>query len=451
VKGVDSAVDWGSCPKELLAGADAGVPAVPNRFGGGAVVVVLAPNCAFEAEPNMLFDGAVAVAVAFSKLCALVPNMLFCGVSCWGALALAPKPLKMPFCAGAAFCVLKPPNMLLVAGVPGACAPELAPPKVKGVDWAMGVPATCALEVGAPNAKDVDAAAGVPTVCVLEVGAPNVKGVGAAAGVLIGAADAPNIFVGGALLVMVPNMPPVLGALLVLVPNRLPVLAALVVFICAGPPKGLFGGCELNREPPKAGAAPLPFPFIAAELVEAKGFEGVAAPAVKLKPSAAGGWGLKPVVWLLAPNAGNDELEKVLLGAADWAGGKLFVAPPPNALVVAPNMPLVLLLPPTAGADAPKLKLGWEAPKFALCEGAWTRMLANCARSFRLPSTVRKFFARFDMARVAMADAAGGWVDGGTHCSSSCWAAHFGSLDPGNKRSANAEQAILCCRAPRKA
>jgi hypothetical protein len=118
---------------------------------------------------------------------------------------------------------------------------------------------------------------------------------------------------------------------------------------------------------------------------------------------------LKPVVWLLAPNAGKDELEKVLLGAADWAGGKLFVAPPPNALVLAPNMPFVLLLPPTAGADAPKLKLdGGAAPKFALCEGAWTRALATCARSLRLPLTVRKFFCLSDMARVAMANAAGG-------------------------------------------
>ena len=50
-----------------------------------------------------------------------------------------------------------------------------------------------------------------------------------------------------------------------------------------------------------------------APLVEAKGFEF---PAVKLKP-AAGGCGLKPVLWVLAPKAGNEELTKESLGAED--------------------------------------------------------------------------------------------------------------------------------------
>jgi hypothetical protein len=377
VKGADSGL--GNCPNALLAGADAGVPAVPNMFSDGAEVVVLAAGCAFENWLNKLVEGAVAV--AFPVACALVPvpNMLFCGASCWL------KPLNKFFCAGVALlCVpLKPPNMLLGAGVPGFCALELAAPKVKDADGAASVPGVCAVELGPPKAKDVGAAAGVP----------------------MGAADVPNMFVEGALLVMVPNMPPVLGALLVLVPNMLPVLAALVVFICAEPPKGLLGGCE-NMEPPKAGEAPLPFPFIAGEL--AKGFAPLA---VKLKSLAAGGWGLKPVVWLLAPNAGKDELEKVLLGAADCAGGKLFVAPPPNALVLAPNMPFVLLLPPTAGADAPKLKLEGAAPKFALCKGAWTRGLANrrswSTRTLRLPLTVW-MLCFLIVTRIAMANAAGG-------------------------------------------
>jgi hypothetical protein len=154
------------------------------------------------------------------------------------------KPLNMLVCAGVAllFVPLKSPNMLLVAGVPGFCAFELAAPKAKGVDGAASVPAVCALEVGPPNANGVDGAMGVPEVCEVEVGAPNAKAVSGAAGVPVGAADVPNIFVGGALLVMVPNMPPVLGALLVLVPNMLLVLAALVVFICAELPKGLLGG-----------------------------------------------------------------------------------------------------------------------------------------------------------------------------------------------------------------
>jgi hypothetical protein len=392
VKGVDGSFAVGSCANGLLAGADEGVAAVPNMFDGGAVDVVLVVECAFEPEPKpkRLLAGAVAVAVAFSVPCALVPvlNMLFCGVSCWVAFplcALVPNPLKMLPCAGAAlFCaVLKPPNMLLVAGVPAVCALELAPPNVKGVD--------------------------------------------AAAGMLVGVAAAPNIFVGGALLVMVPNRPPV--------------LAALVVLVCGRPPNGLLGACEdPNMEPPpKAGGAPLPFPFIAAVFVEAKGF---ALPAVKLKSFADGGWGLKPVLWLLAPKAGKDELEKVLLGAADWAGGKLFVAPPPNGLLLAPNMPLVLLLPPTAGADAPKLKLdGCADPKFALCDGVCVRVLAarcSCwARILRLHAAL--LYLLDDMPRAAMADAAGGmsWL-GGTHGSSSCWAPDFGSLDSrGNKGSAS--------------
>jgi hypothetical protein len=46
VKGVDSGL--GSCPNALLAGADAGVPEVPNMFSDGAVDVVLAADCAFE-------------------------------------------------------------------------------------------------------------------------------------------------------------------------------------------------------------------------------------------------------------------------------------------------------------------------------------------------------------------------------------------------------------------
>lgn len=97
------------------------------------------------------------------------------------------------------------------------------------------------------------------------------------------------------------------------------------------------------------------------------------------------------MLWLDAPKAGNDELLKVLLGAADWAGGKLLVAPPPNALLLAPNMPLVV--PPTAGADAPKLKLlGCAEPKFALWDGvcrcALARRVIWARRIARLPAGV---------------------------------------------------------------
>lgn len=77
-----------------------------------------------------------------------------------------------------------------------------------------------------------------------------------------------------------------------------------------------------------------------------------------------------PVPELLPPNAGKDELEKVVLGAAGCAGGKLLVAlAPPKALL--PPKPPNAFAPPFAGAgaEAPKLKpFCCGAPKFALCD-----------------------------------------------------------------------------------
>jgi hypothetical protein len=310
----------------LLAGAE-GVGAAPNMFVGGAVEVVLGFDCAFELKPNRLLEGAVAVVVATSVAGALIPNRLFCGVSCWTVLpfcALAPNPLKMLFCAGAALpCVVpNPPNVLLVAGVLAGCALELMAPKLKGV--------------------------------------------GAGAGVLMAFAAE----------LVVPNM--LFEGALMLPPNILPVLGALVVIFCERPANGLLGTCELNIDaPPKAVGVLLP--LVAGALLTAK---GLLLPAVKLKSFTVGGWGLKPVLWLLAPKAGKDELTNELLGALDWAGGKLLVAPPPNALIEAPNRPLVLLLlllPPTAGADAPKVKPGCccGVPKLALCDGVCEGALAN--------------------------------------------------------------------------
>ena len=81
-----------------------------------------------------------------------------------------------------------------------------------------------------------------------------------------------------------------------------------------------------------------------------------------------GAW--KALLWLPAPKlgAGNELLVKALLVFDDCAGGKLFVAPPPKALLP-PNMFEPLLSPPI-GAVAPKLKLGCccPPPKFALCD-----------------------------------------------------------------------------------
>jgi hypothetical protein len=221
--------------------------------------------------------------------------------------------------------------------------------------------------VDAPNPLKRLLDAGVlAVVCALELAAPNVKGVAAGAGVLEGAA-VPNMLVEGAAL---------------LVPKRPPDAVAVVVLFCASPPKGLLGGCEVNIEPlPKAAGV---LPFIDAPLgALAKGFPPVAA--VKLKPFADGGWGLKPALCEFAPNAGNDELLKVLLGAADCAGGKLLVAPPPKALLPPPNMPpFVLLLPPTAGADDPKPKpVCCGVLKLALCDGVCARALASCSSCLR--------------------------------------------------------------------
>jgi hypothetical protein len=292
------------------------------------VDVVLLFCCAVEVKLNRLLVGAGAVAVAFPVLCALVPmlNKLFCGISCWVEVpfcVLAPNPLKILFCAGAALVeVPNPLNMLLVAGV-------------------------------------------LAVFCALVLAAPNVKGVAAG----VGALDTFDA------VLVVPNMLVAGGALLV--PNSPPEPADVVVLVCARPPKGLLGACELNMEPPPNAAGVLPFmelPFVGLP-------KGFALPAVKLKSFAVGGWGLKPVLCEVAPNAGNDELLKVLLGAADCAGGKLFVAPPPKALLPPPNMPplVLLLLPPTAGADAPKPKPDCcDVPKLALCEGVCARVLASC-------------------------------------------------------------------------
>jgi hypothetical protein len=225
--------------------------------------------------------------------------------------------------------------------------------------------------VEAPNPLNRLLGAGVLAVfCALELGAPNVKGAAAGAGVLEAGAAVPNMLVEGAAL---------------LVPKRPPDAAAVVVLFCASPPKGLLGACEVNMEPPPKAAGVLP--FMGAPLAPlAKGFPPAAA--VKLKPFADGGWGLKPVLCEFAPKAGNDELLKVLLGAADCAGGKLLVAPPPKALLAPPNMPpfalFVLLLPPTAGADEPKPKPACcGVLKFALCAGVCARALASCSFCLR--------------------------------------------------------------------
>jgi hypothetical protein len=215
--------------------------------------------------------------------------------------------------------------------------------------------------------------------------APKLKGAGAGADVpeAFGAGLAvPNKFDEGALL-LVPNIPPV---------------PAVLVLFCDWPPKGLPNCCP--PKPPNAGVDPLP--FVMGEDAE----KGLLAPAVKLK-LVAGGCGLKPVLWLPAPNAGKEELTKELLGADDWAGGKLLVAPPPNALLPPKPMPFVLfvLLFVGAGAVAPKLMPPSDAPKFALWDGVCVRSLAFCCsclrRISRRPAAVYLFV---DMLGAALCD-----------------------------------------------
>lgn len=370
---------------------------VPKRLVEGAVDVALSDFCAVALKLNRFDAGAVAV--AFGVPCALVPRppkgLLCFGVSELLSLfcALEPKPPKMLFagagdCLGASsFCALAPnvnvlvcdaagcaelPNPLnrpLVAGVLAVFEADVVEaPNVKGVDAGAGVlvafgaplvvpnmPLGAALEV--PNIPPEGAALDVPNIPPegAALDAPNMPPVGAAL-------DVPNILPDGAAL-DVPNIPPE-GVELV-VPNMPPEGAELVVLFWPRPPKG-FPCVEASLpnidDPPKAGAGV--FPLVAgAEFAFANGF---APPAVKLKPADDGGVGLKPVPWLLPPKAGKDELEKVLLGAAGCAGGKLLVAPPPKALLLPkPFAPLFA----GAGAEAPKLKaFCCGAPKFALCE-----------------------------------------------------------------------------------
>lgn len=173
-----------------------------------------------------------------------------------------------------------------------------------------------------------------------------------------------------------------------------------------------------------------------------------------------GSWGVKPVFWLLAaPKVGKDEELKLWVGVADWDGGKLLLAPPPNVVVLAPNMPFVLLLllfielllllllsfPPTAGdADAPKVKPpGCGAAKLAFMDGVCRRALASrfsCSRRiWRRPSADRNLFDA--IARAALVDAVaveGARVTGGTYGGSSC-SSRFDAPDSrGNKGSASA-------------
>ena len=209
--------------------------------------------------------------------------------------ALAPKPLKMLFCAGAGAGAEapKPLKMPLVAGVLEVlCADVVVAPKVKGatagaeVVGALGAPLVVpnippegvALDV--PNMPPEGAALDVPNMppdgAALEV--PNIPPEGAAL-------DVPNIPPDGAALA-VPNIPPEGAALAV--PNIPPDEAELEVPFCPNPPKGLLCAWELpNIDPPNAGAGAVALPFVAGAELAANGF--AAAPAVKLKPEDDGG------------------------------------------------------------------------------------------------------------------------------------------------------------------
>lgn len=132
-----------------------------------------------------------------------------------------------------------------------------------------------------------------------------------------------------------------------------------------------------SDEPPNDGAGAPPL-VAGAGLDAAKGLLPpiVLPPEVKLKPVEDGGCGLKLAFWLLAPKAGNDELVKVLAGVEDCAGGKLLVAPPPNALLPPKPKPFApFSLGAGAGLGEPNVPC-CGAPKPALCERPCKRLLA---------------------------------------------------------------------------
>jgi hypothetical protein len=139
---------------------------------------------------------------------------------------------------------------------------------------------------------------------------------------------------------------------------------------------------------------------------------------------------------LLPPNAGKDELLKVLLGAAGCAGGKLFVAGPPKALFAPkPGKPFAPLLP-ELGVEAAKFTLFCcGAPKFALCARPCARALAKASslrRVSRRPAGVN-LFADMLAQRLSVRVGAGCCCVG-THSS---W---LRSLDSKDKESARERQ-----------
>lgn len=121
------------------------------------------------------------------------------------------------------------------------------------------------------------------------------------------------------------------GALLVL--KRLPGGAEVEALFCEKSEKGLESGCDCGCEDGALKIEPLkpppPGPFIAGVDAGADAANGLPALAVKLKPAATGGCGLKFVFVPLPPKEGNDEVEKALFCADDCVGGKLLV-PLPN-------------------------------------------------------------------------------------------------------------------------
>jgi hypothetical protein len=360
-------------PKRLLEGAVdvalSGFCAVApklNKFEAEAVAVVFGVPCALVPKPakKLFCFGVSELLSLLGVLAAKPPNMLFWGaIDCLGAssfCAVAPKPLNVLGCDGAVGCVEvpNPLKMPVVAGVPAVFeAVVVAAPNVNGVEAGAAALVAFGVPLVVPN-MPLGAALDVPNMppegVALDV--PNMPPDGAAL-------DVPNMPPEGAAL-DVPNIPPE-GVELV-VPNMPPEGAALVVLFWPRPPKGLLCAWPLlpnMDDGPNAGAGVLPL-VVGPELAVANGF---APPAVKLKPAAEGGVGLKPVPWLLPPKAGKDEAEKVLLGAAGCAGGKLLVALAPKALL-APPKPFAPLFA-GAGVEAPKLKaFCCGAPKFALCE-----------------------------------------------------------------------------------
>lgn len=112
---------------------------------------------------------------------------------------------------------------------------------------------------------------------------------------------------------------------MLLPPNAPNVVFCVILFVSAG----VFCFVPVVLKILPAVVAPLLEPFVADAGVDvgADAAKGLPVPTLKLK-ALDGGCGLKVVFVSLLPNAGNEELEKMLFWVEGCEGGKLLAVPP---------------------------------------------------------------------------------------------------------------------------